>query len=372
MKNTEVIYSNSSTAQNDVKYLTGFDAPDPVVFINTPVEKLLLVPVMEKGRAINETYKNVNVLSYSDINLSSKIRPSISNYILEILKNKKIKKIKIDKDFPVEIYKALIKTVHIDVAELSVKKIRRKKSTNEIKALSYCQKITSNAMRLAIKIIEKSTIDNDGSLVLNKKKLSSEMVKIEVQKYLLDNSFFGPDIIISCGSQSADPHERGHGKLFANAPIVIDIFPRHEKTKYWGDMTRTICKGAPSNKLMKMYKAVKDAQKKAINSIKEGVYGSDIHKDIVECFNQAGFKTSTSNEVPSGFIHGAGHGVGLDIHEQPRVNSSKIKLMEGDVITIEPGLYYPELGGIRIEDLVVVEKNGCLVLGGCSKKFIIN
>ena len=151
--------------------MTGFDAPDPVVFINTPAEKLLLVPVMEKGRAINETYKNVNVLSYSDINLSSKTKPSISNYILKILKNKKIKKIKIDKDFPVEIYKALIKTVHIDVAELSVKKDRRKKSTNEIKALSYCQKITSNAMRLAIKIIEKSTIDNDGSLVLNKKKL---------------------------------------------------------------------------------------------------------------------------------------------------------------------------------------------------------
>ena len=372
MTNTEVIYSNSSTAQNDVKYLTGFDAPDPVVFINTPAEKLLLVPVMEKGRAINETYKNVNVLSYSDINMSSKIRPSISNYILEILKNRKIKKIKIDKDFPVEIYKALNKAVLIDVAELSVKKNRRKKSTNEIKALNYCQKITSNAMRLAIKMIEKSTIDNDGSLVLNKKKLSSEMVKIEVQKYLLDHSFFGPDIIIACGSQSADPHERGHGKLFANVPIVIDIFPRHEKTKYWGDMTRTICKGAPSNKLMKMYKAVKDAQKKAINSIKEGVYGSDIHKDIVECFNQAGFKTCTSNEVPSGFIHGTGHGVGLDIHEQPRVNSSKIKLMEGDVITIEPGLYYPELGGIRIEDLVVVEKNGCSVLGGCSKKFIIN
>ena len=136
-------------------------------------------------------------------------------------------------------------------------------------------------------------------------------------------------------------------------------------------MTRTICKGAPSNKLIKMYKAVKDAQKKAINSIKEGVYGSDIHKEIVECFNQAGFKTCTSNEVPSGFIHGTGHGVGLDIHEQPRVNSSKIKLMEGDVITIEPGLYYPELGGIRIEDLVVVEKNGCSVLGGVQKNLLL-
>ena len=133
MKITEVIYSNSSTAQNDIKYLTGFDAPDPVVFINTPAEKLLLVPVMEKGRAINETYKNVNVLSYSDINMSSKIKPSISNYILEILKNKKIKKIKIDKDFPVEIYKTLNKTVHIDVAELSVKKDRRKKPQTKSK-----------------------------------------------------------------------------------------------------------------------------------------------------------------------------------------------------------------------------------------------
>ena len=372
MKIAEVIYSNSSTAQNDIKYLTGFDAPDPVLLINTPTAKILFVPAMEKGRAISEVYEKIQVISFSDIKLPKKSKLKISNYILEILKKRKIKKIKIDKNFPVEMYLALAKEIEISVGELSVRNQRRKKSIDELNKLYTCQKITSNAMRLAIKVIKNATIHKDNSLILDGKKLTSEIVKRKVQKYLLDNSFSGSDIIIACGKQSADPHERGHGRLFANVPIVIDIFPRHEKTKYWGDMTRTICKGVPSNKLIKMYKAVKAGQKKAINSVKEGVCGSDIHKDILECFDKAGFKTYTSNKIPLGFIHGTGHGVGLDIHEHPRVNSSKVKLMEGDVITIEPGLYYPELGGIRIEDLVVVEKNGCSILGKCSKKFIIN
>ena len=371
IKVTELIYSNSSTAKNDVKYISGFDAPDPVLLFCFPNQILLFVSEMEKGRAIKEVNKNVKVVSPSDITIRKKPSPKNIDYILEILKIKKIKKINVDREFPVWIYEFLKRKISVEVVDLSVRKRRRKKSITEIDNIRYCQKIASLAVKVAIKTIEMSTIKNDKSLFLKGKSLTSEVVKKEVQKFLLDKEFSGQDIIIAGGSQSADPHERGSGKLFANSPIIIDIFPRNEKTKYWGDMTRTVCKGNPSPELLKMYKAVLFAQKRAIYSLKDGVNGADIHNSIVNFFDKSGFFTSMNNGIPSGFIHGTGHGVGLDIHESPRINSSKEKLKEGDIITIEPGLYYPSIGGVRIEDLILVQKNGYSVLGTCTKKFII-
>ncbi len=371
IKVTELIYSNSSTAKNDVKYISGFDAPDPVLLFCFPNQILLFVSEMEKGRAIKEVNKNVKVVSPSDITIREKTSPKNIDYILEILKIKKIKKINVDREFPVWIYEFLKRKISVEIADLSVRKRRRKKSITEIDNIRYCQKIASLAVKVAIKTIEMSTIKNDKSLFLKGKSLTSEVVKKEVQKFLLDKEFSGQDIIIAGGSQSADPHERGSGKLFANSPIIIDIFPRNEKTKYWGDMTRTVCKGNPSPELLKMYKAVLFAQKRAIYSLKDGVNGADIHNSIVNFFDKSGFFTSMNDGIPSGFIHGTGHGVGLDIHEAPRINLSNEKLKEGDIITIEPGLYYPSIGGIRIEDLILVQKNGFTLLGSCTKKFVI-
>ena len=370
-RESELIYSNSSTAQNDVKYISGFDAPDPVLLFCLPNQNILFVSEMEKGRAFKEVKENVEVISPSDIITNKKKSHDTANYILEILKIKNIKKINVDKEFPLGIYNYLKGRIEIEVVELSVRKKRRKKSAAEIDKIRYCQRIASLAIKVAVKIIENSTIKKDKTLALKGKNLTSELVKKEVQKFLLDKGFSGADIIIAGGKQSADPHERGSGKLLANSPIIIDIFPRNEKTKYWGDMTRTICKGNPSVELLKMYKAVHAAQKRAIYSLKEGVNGADIHNSIVNFFDKSGFFTSMNNGIPSGFIHGTGHGVGLDIHESPRINFSREKLKEGDIITIEPGLYYPSIGGIRIEDLILVEKNGYSVLGTCTKKFII-
>jgi Xaa-Pro aminopeptidase len=108
-----------------------------------------------------------------------------------------------------------------------------------------------------------------------------------------------------------------------------------------------------------MYDAVRTGQEMAIEAILAGANGLEIHHQVQEFFTQAGFETSTVNGVPQGFIHGTGHGLGLEIHEPPRIGNVEAVLEAGHVVTVEPGLYYPQIGGVRLEDLVVVTEEGC-------------
>jgi Xaa-Pro aminopeptidase len=165
------------------------------------------------------------------------------------------------------------------------------------------------------------------------------------------------------------PHDSGQGPLFAGKPIVLDIFPRSQKTGYFGDMTRTVIKGEPTKELSDMYDTVLKGQKLAIGMIGPGAAVKDVHKAVVEYFDSRGYKTGTVDGKTEGFIHSTGHGLGLEIHEPPRVGMGDEILEEGNVVTVEPGLYYAGTGGIRIEDVVVVEKKGCKNLTGYTKKF---
>ncbi len=172
--------------------------------------------------------------------------------------------------------------------------------------------------------------------------------------------YFSEDNIVSCGEDCSDPHNFGSGPLFADQPIMIDTCPRSIKNRYFADMTRTVVKGKASTEIRKMYNAVLGAQKLALGEIKDGMRADLIHKKVQDYFANRGFKTEEKNGKIQGFFHGTGHGVGLDIHETPRINLNyKKKLKAGNVVTVEPGLYYPKIGGVRIEDLVVVTKTGC-------------
>ncbi|MCH2365290.1 MAG: M24 family metallopeptidase, partial [Planctomycetes bacterium] len=137
-----------------------------------------------------------------------------------------------------------------------------------------------------------------------------------------------------------------------------DIFPQSEETRYWGDMTRTVVRGKASDEARKLYQDVFDAQDGAIKQLRDGACGKEIHQGIVELFEARGNKTEERDGSKVGFFHGTGHGVGLDIHENPRLGKVGHELKTGHVITIEPGLYYPGVGGVRIEDLLVVTEDG--------------
>jgi Xaa-Pro aminopeptidase len=168
--------------------------------------------------------------------------------------------------------------------------------------------------------------------------------------------------IVASGIQAVDPHEEGFGDIDKNVPIVIDIYPRSKKTSYYADMTRTVCLGKAKEKTKKMYSHVLEAQKLAIGVLREGVKCIEIQKVVEDFFAQKGYETRGKGkefEFEEGFVHGVGHGVSKILHDSPPIGrKTKDVLKAGDVVTIEPGLYYYDIGGIRIEDMFLVTEDG--------------
>ena len=171
------------------------------------------------------------------------------------------------------------------------------------------------------------------------------------------------------GEQACDPHNEGSGPLPAGRGIIFDVFPRSATSRYFADMSRTVVRGAPTSDLKRLYQTVKDAQEEAIEKVKDGAEGMKIHQGICARFEKAGYMTGVVNGRMQGYFHGTGHGVGLDIHEAPRISRTGSLLQEGHVVTVEPGLYYPGLGAVRIEDMVLVTKDGCRNLTDFPKLF---
>lgn len=231
------------------------------------------------------------------------------------------------------------------------------------------QRAAVAAMKGAVALIASAGIDRKNRLIHGKNPLTSETVRQLINKIVIDLDCSGNDTIVAGGEQGTDPHERGSGQLFAGQAIILDIFPRSEKTGYWGDITRTVCRGPAPPELKKLYLAVKAAQSKALSAVRAGICADKVHETAQKEFARRGFETMEKEGKNIGFIHGTGHGVGLDIHERPRLGSSGETLEEGHVVTVEPGLYYPGLGGIRIEDTVVVTETGFRYLATCPKKF---
>jgi len=251
-------------------------------------------------------------------------------------------------------------------------KSRAVKTEEEIEKIAASQNAAEKAMDAAIQMIQNARMEDSGSgrLVYEGDVLTGERVLAEISRVLLECGCADDETIVSCGPDSADPHGKTRGALYASHPIVIDIFPQSKKTRYFGDMTRTVIRGKVSEELIRMYDAVKGAQAAGVGAARPGVSCADVHNTVCDYLEAAGYDTYRSG-FSVGFIHTTGHGVGLDIHEMPSVSDNSHILEPGNVITIEPGLYYPGIGGIRIEDTIVITKDGCRNLNTMPKIFEI-
>jgi Xaa-Pro aminopeptidase len=320
---------------------------------------------MEYERAKKESIVN-EVRSSLDYGQDLKTEEFILNVLLE----EGITSIEVPRYFSLftaeELRKRGIEVVPVE--ELIMTKEREIKDEQEIEYMRKVQRACEHAMGIAIEVIKKSAV-KDNFLIENDKILTSERVKAYVEYALFD---FGcacdvGELIVACGKRAADPHFFGSGPIFANVPIIIDISPRLKLERYYADMTRTVVKGEPEKEIKEMYGAVKHAQNAALALVKEGVRCKEVHNLVCGIFEERGYET-TRKKAKKGFIHSTGHGVGLDLHEKPNVANNDYELREGNVITIEPGLYDPEVGGVRLEDMVLVLKNGCENLTKLEKK----
>src|ERR1044071_9577544 len=220
--------------------------------------------------------------------------------------------------------------------------------------------ITESGMARGIEVLSASKPGPGKKLIWSGKTLTSEILRAEIDSAVLRAGGLPANTIVAGGDQACDPHERGSGPLRANSLIILDIFPRDASSGYWGDMTRTVVRGRASEAQRKLWETVKDGQELALKRIKAGVDGMSIHKAIQKLFDERGYRTEVRGGKNVGLFHGTGHGLGLEIHEYPRLQ--KVTLKDRQVLTVEPGLYYPGLGGVRHEDVVVVTKSGCRIL----------
>ena len=374
MSRTAYLIIDSSENNSDLYHKTRFFVPDPVVFFEHDGEKTLILSDLELERGRKEA-RVQTVVSLSrcvrKLREAGKKTPDIAQVAEAVLKERGVRSLVVQRNFPVFYADALrrsgffVKTAktHFLFPE------RLKKSRYEISRIKKALSETAAAMRLAISLISGSIVKK-GVLYSEGKPLTSEIVKSAVNSSLAARGYTASSTIVAGGVQGSMPHDTGSGPLLAGWPVVIDIFPKSQKDGYFGDMTRTVVKGTPSRELSRMYDTVLEGQKIAISMIKDGVRSKDVHRAVTDFFTKSGFETGVSESGnPQGFIHSTGHGLGLDIHEPPRIGFGEEILREGNVVTVEPGLYYERLGGVRIEDVVCVTRDGNVNLTRCSKKF---
>lgn len=357
MNEAKLIISDSVKDSN-MFYATGILVPDDFIYLEKDDMKILCVDSLEFNRAQKES--NIDkVINYLDYNKKAD-KNHLAEVLIKILNKNKIKKVLVPENFKMKYAEILLANkIKIEIKNPFFPERTLKKQT-EIDKITEVQKVNEEALKKAINIIQKSKIRKDKKLNYLNKVLTSEFIKEILNIGFLRGNCSAEMNIVSCGRDTADPHQAGKGPIFANQPIIIDIFPRSQTDKYFSDMTRTIVRGKAAPEIKKMYQAVLEAQESAISHIKHNVKCNEIHKIVENIFLTRGFKTNQQGKNIQGFIHGTGHGVGLDIHELPFINANSNNALEkGNIVTVEPGLYYPKIGGVRIEDMVLVTKNGC-------------
>jgi Xaa-Pro aminopeptidase len=354
---TRVIYAN--TKNSDMFYALKIPVADPVFFLDLGEKQLVFLDNRELG--IFKKYNSNNKLEVVLLDpileeaIENKIDTSTANKLaVHLLQIYNINNIIVPTSFPLEIADFLRSQNITVTVQNPFHSNRIQKTPQEAEYIKNNLKNLTFAYKKIEEILQNSIIDKK-HLYYQNKLLTSEFIKKEVEHILIENDLFDEEgMIISCAEDSAVPHNRGTGPIKAHQPIICDIFPKSRSNGYFADMTRTYVKGCASKEFQKMYETVLFVQEQAIRLVRPGVSARSIYDYCVQAFVERGYDVGEK-----GFVHGTGHGLGIDIHEEPYVNRHSMSDLEaGNIITIEPGLYYPKIGGVRIEDDILVTKNG--------------
>lgn len=341
----------------DMYYLTQFPRSDPFIFLRQDGESTIIVSQLEYSRAEDEAEVD-NVVSTGEFDLEE-AEDRRKEMLKQVVDRFDLERLAVPEDFPLKPAEELREHVELEPVENQVMEARKTKEPGEVENLKQAQKATEEAMEHVKSMIQDTEVE-DGELYLGGEPLTSEKVKRETRKFLLERDCSTPHgMIAACGEDSARPHSTGSGALRAGEPIVVDIFPKHDN-RYFGDMTRTFVKEEMSEELWRIKEAVVEAREAAFDVLEQGagVDASEVHDAVCDVFEERGFDTLRQGDTESGFIHSTGHAVGLELHEPPGLGRKEEELEAGNVLTIEPGLYIPGVGGIRIEDMIIVKENG--------------
>ncbi len=350
----------ASELDSNLYYATRFLAPDPFVFLQAGDRKILLMSDLEIDRARAQARVD-EVCSLTAYEMKARRRwqsPRLIDSVSLLLEDCGVGAVTVPSAFPLEYADRLRERgVRVTARPDPFFPERLIKTEEEIVAIAETQRHTETALEAALTVLRESEIRGN-DVYWKGKLLTVEDLKKVINVSLMENDCIAQHTIVACGTDGVDPHNQGAGPVRANESIVFDIFPRSSRSRYFADMTRTVVKGKASDGLKRMYEAVLAAQERGIELVRDGASGQAIHAEVTRTMERRGFETGVVDGRNQGFFHGTGHGVGLDIHEPPRISKVDHMLRAGQVVTVEPGLYYSRWGAVRIEDLVVVETGG--------------
>jgi Xaa-Pro aminopeptidase len=363
----------ASDVDADMLFATKFWAPDPFIFLQQDGKHTLVLSDLEIGRgrrtAIADEFVSLNKLE-REVQGKSRKAPPYEKVLAYFLRKRGVRSAIVPANFALGYARELAaNNIRTQPSNGLFWPERAAKSNKEIEMIGHALRITEAGLKRAIEVLKRSKPGPGKKLRWSGKTLTSEILRAEIDSTILRAGGVPTGTIVAGGDQACDPHERGFGPLYANSLIILDVFPRDARTGYFGDMTRTVVRGRASEAQRKLWETVKAGQALALREVRPGIDGMKIHKAIQAFFTRRGFPTEVRKGKNVGFFHGTGHGLGLEIHEYPRLQ--KVVLKERQVLTVEPGLYYPGLGGARQEDVVVVTRSGSRILSRFPKQLEI-
>jgi len=360
-----------SEGDANMLYAVGFFVPDPFIFLQHKKTKYAVMSDLEIDRAKKQAHVD-RVLSLSLY--QKKLRklgksPATMADILDLLfRERSIRSLVVPANFSALLADQLrAKGYNLTIKRDPFWDERETKNNREVKQIAESLRIARLGLEAGIRMLKRTQRKRDGYLYLNGVRLTSEMLKTAVNTTIMAQGWLPSHTIISSGNQCVDPHHEGSGPIKANTSIIFDIFPRSQQNGYFGDLSRTVVRGRASDKIKAIYATVQAGQKIGYDNIRDGVNGKEVHQKILDLFEARGFHTGRINGRMQGFFHGTGHGLGLDIHEAPRIAPVDATLRTGHVVTVEPGLYYLGVGGVRLEDVVLVTPKGNRNLTDCPQ-----
>jgi len=349
-----------------------FEVGDPAAFLDLVSEdgqrkKILLIRDVELDRARKEVRAD-EISCPADYTpeggLSADREVATAQGTAECLKQHGVTSVTGDRSLPLSFVQVLGEAGLVVECDLQLGVHgRRQKSEEEIAMIRHSQGITEGAIQMACELIARAEAGSSGVLLWEGMELTSERIRAAVNHYLVDQGFNGPQFIIAGGAHGAIGHHIGHGPLHTAQPVIVDIYPTDRSTHYCGDCTRTVVHGEISDDIAQMHQTVVVAKAAAIAGIRAGTTGKAVHAETTRVITEAGYAVVIPGQERSHDLaildHGTGHGIGLEVHEPPLLDAKGIELIAGDAVTVEPGLYKTGLGGVRVEDIVIVTDEGC-------------
>ena len=369
--NQAILLYAASEGDANMLYATGFFVPDPFIFFQHKNNRHIVMSDLEIDRAKKQAHAD-RVLSLSlyqkKLRKLGKAPAAVIDIVDLIFRERGIRSLIVPANFSALLLDQLrAKGYSVQIKRDPFWPQRETKNNLEVKQISESLRIARLGLEAGIRTLKRTKTKRDGYLYLHGTRLTSEMLKTAVNTTIMAQGWLPSHTIISSGNQCVDPHHEGTGPIRANTSIIFDIFPRSQHNGYFGDLSRTVVRGRASEKLKAIYATVQAGQQIGYAQIRDGVNGKEVHQNILDMFAARGFPTGRINGRMQGFFHGTGHGLGLDIHEPPRIAPIDAVLRTGHVVTVEPGLYYIGVGGVRLEDVVVVKPKGNRNLTDCPQ-----